>query len=244
LLVDDTSDRELPLSHFGECVEDRGGLRHELREAKERGDVVGCCIDASLQQVLDEEHAKQIIEVTAGDGKPRVAGRRDGLPYLVHRDGRRQRHDVDTRGHHVTDRPVGEVEQGVDDLPFDLLDLAIPMAEFGEGSDVGIGHRARIAPDGDPQQSQDPASDGAEERRQRGEHPRQLPYRWGHREGETFWVAGRQGLWCDLAKDEDHCGDGCGGEPRTPLLSDKPDEQRCCDRSGEDIDDVVGNEQC
>ena len=141
-------------------------------------------------------------------------------------------------------RPVGKVEEGVDDLPFDFLDLAVRVAQFGEGTDVGIGARARIASrTGTRRSRRMPAQWLQRTDAPTGRAPETVARLPGRLRGRSARGTGSRGSLVVSPNTRMTVVTAAVASHGPPLLANEADEERRRHGRSEHIDDVVRHQQ-
>jgi len=151
----------------------------------------------------------------------------------------RKRDNVESRSHHVVDRGVGQVEQGIDDLSFGLFDLATSLAQRSKSANVVLGDAIGESVDVQPQEAKKTAGDGREESGDRCQNDREIPDRGSNSQRELLGIACGDSLWRDLTEHEKYRCHYCRRHPWTPGLADEGHEEDGGHRCGKDVYGVV-----
>jgi hypothetical protein len=109
MLVEHQSERPALLAHLAEAIEQverlgqHKGTANLARDLVGRGqrDPDGALGGGAAKEVVDEEHAFNLVEVAVDHGKAGVAGVTHGLGDCLGGDGNGEEHHVDARRHDV-----------------------------------------------------------------------------------------------------------------------------------------------
>ncbi len=125
-LVDDDGEVDALRPHPREQVDhahrfrDEQGLAHQRRRSS--GRALGSTL--ATEDVLDVNHADDLVEAFAIDGQAAVPGVGEGADQLVEADRRRHRDDVAAGDADVARGPLAEVEQVAEHLPLGRRQVA------------------------------------------------------------------------------------------------------------------------
>ena len=124
------------LPHLTEEFADALSLVDGKDGSQELSQLDGSALGHRAEQVFGVDDAQNIVVGTLVKGDAAVARFLDDADDVARVAGHRHRVEFDARRHDLAGDRVGELEDGVDQLPLLALHLARLRAAFGEGLDL------------------------------------------------------------------------------------------------------------
>ena len=221
----------------------RSAVRHVVGLAQQIRHFVRRQVPAAMENVFGVQHPPDGIQIPL-----RPHHREAGMGGFLHRpahhlggDRGMEGHDVHPRGHHFPHRLVGRFEQALDYPPLPGGDVAALLPQRRQGPDV-VGGDGLLGPPLDAQQAQQPFSQAREQPGQGPDPDHQSPNGGGGDQPVPHRAAGGQRFRGHLPEDQHQHGDYQGGHYGPPRFPHQGNGDGGGQRSGEDIDEVVGHQ--